>query len=774
MVAVTATLSTLFIQFKGPSMAPGWSTGVLAGDWTQSSEADFGMGIPEWVEVIPLGDGALRLSPASVRGLFTSTVGLAPFPFNALGVCWRAQVAPGTHLGVALRTRTPDGPWSNWRAVAEVERDAKGRSCAVGPLSAQAARAMQYRLLFQAETLGASPVLEEITLIAINSTAGPTATEARRSARPLTGVLHLGLSPPAVIPRAGWGADESLRSDDQGREIWPPEYHPVQKIIIHHTATENDDQDPVAWVQAIYYYHAVTKGWGDIGYNYLVDRFGNIYEGRYGGPDVIGGHALNYNTGSVGISAIGTYGSAPGSIVPPAPLLEGLTSLATWECARSLIHPEGHSFFVETDLPNIAGHRECLVDGQSRTVCPGDYLFAELPELRSEAWSRLEAGLPLYDARFLYHTTPLSMRVSQTYTVSLTLQNGGTLTWPAEGEAPVHLGYHWYDELGQQVVQPPEEDHRTPLEGDVPFGSQATLSSALVTAPQEPEAYRLEWDLVQEGVTWFAWQGSTPLSVSVTVSADPTPTPTPTATPTQPTATPTSSPIPTATPYPWGVYLLLSLRNYQGHVSTPTPSPTLTNTPTHTPTPTPTATPSTCVEGIANGGFEYDGGWEIPITEYPADYTAAIAHSGNRSMRTGIVEPSDNRYSYSSARQWVTIPADATSATLRFWLYPLSEEPQAELAFPDYPLAPTIEAASLSGDAQYVLIFDEREQWIGTLLWQLSDDRQWTFHQFDLMAYAGRTIKLHFGVYNDGLDGVTGMYVDDVSLQLCSPASPPR
>ena len=178
-----------------------------------------------------------------------------------------------------------------------------------------------------------------------------------------------------------------------------------------------------------------------------------------------------------------------------------------------------------------------------------------------------------------------------------------------------------------------------------------------------------------------------------------------------------------------------------------------------------------CAEGIANGGFEYDGDWELPITEYTAGYTTAAAHSGSRSMRVGIIEPADNRYSYSSAQQWVTIPTDATSATLSFWLYSVSGDP-ALLEFPEKPLAVTLQEATMSGDTQYVLVLDEYERWIDTLLWQRSDDRAWTFHQSDLMAYAGRTIKLHFGVYNDGWDGVTGMYVDDASLELCFP--PPQ
>ena len=67
------------------------------------------------------------------------------------------------------------------------------------------------------------------------------------------------------------------------------------------------------------------------------------------------------------------------------------------------------------------------------------------------------------------------------------------------------------------------------------------------------------------------------------------------------------------------------------------------------------------------------------------------------------------------------------------------------------------------------MILDEDDHWIDTLLWQLDDNREWTYHEFDLSPWAGETIKLHFGVYNDGVGGVTGMYVDDVSLLICPP-----
>src|SRR5690606_37712611 len=94
------------------------------------------------------------------------------------------------------------------------------------------------------------------------------------------------LWPVNFVSRSGWGADESLRFDDGGDEIWPPEYFPTQALTVHHTAGTNGDPDPAATVRAIYYFQCVTEGWGDIGYHLLIDEAGLVYEGRASGSTV--------------------------------------------------------------------------------------------------------------------------------------------------------------------------------------------------------------------------------------------------------------------------------------------------------------------------------------------------------------------------------------------------------------------------------------------------------------------------------------------------------
>jgi hypothetical protein len=173
-----------------------------------------------------------------------------------------------------------------------------------------------------------------------------------------------------------------------------------------------------------------------------------------------------------------------------------------------------------------------------------------------------------------------------------------------------------------------------------------------------------------------------------------------------------------------------------------------------------------CSDIIVNGGFEESRAWALPITVYPASYSTTRFHSGTRSMRTGITNAEDNRYSYSSARQTFRIEAGAGSATLRMWIYPKSGEAlnglkpllRAGEPFGEWPLL---------NDLQYILILDQSGNILKTLFADLLDARGWAFYEFDLLRFAGRTITLHFGTYNDGWDGVSSMYVDDVSLEVC-------
>ena len=215
-----------------------------------------------------------------------------------------------------------------------------------------------------------------------------------------------GVAQPNVIPRSGWGADESLRFDATGKEIWPPAFYPVQKVIVHHTATQNNDPDPAATIRSIYQYHAVTQGWGDIGYNFLIDEAGLIYEGRYSrqyapgesptgedlsGNGVTAAHTQGYNSGTVGIAFLGTLTNQDAT--PAA--RNALEHLIAWIDDAHGIDPQGSALYTnpvsgtQATFPNIAGHRDLAA-----TECPGGTFYATLPTIRSDVAALIAAAQP--------------------------------------------------------------------------------------------------------------------------------------------------------------------------------------------------------------------------------------------------------------------------------------------------------------------------------------------------------------------------------------------
>ena len=237
-----------------------------------------------------------------------------------------------------------------------------------------------------------------VTAVAINTTDGPR--EPRLSS---VSAEASHLTQPAVISRDGWGANESYRFNSNGSEKWPPTFYGTKMLIVHHTAGKNDDPNPAATVRAIYYYHAVTRGWGDIGYNFLVDAQGRIYKGRYSGPagtrnedtltgenanglGVTGAHTGGWNSGTMGIAILGTYTS----VAIPSAARRSLVNHLAWEAERHSIDPLATRTFTnpssgaQMSNPTISGHRDWKA-----TECPGDTLAASLPAIRRDVSASL-------------------------------------------------------------------------------------------------------------------------------------------------------------------------------------------------------------------------------------------------------------------------------------------------------------------------------------------------------------------------------------------------
>ena len=197
---------------------------------------------------------------------------------------------------------------------------------------------------------------------------------------------------PSIVTRAGWNADESIRQS-------PPQYAATLGFaVIHHTAGANayTQEEAPAVVRAIELYHVKGNGWNDIGYNFLVDRFGTVYEGRYGGVDrnVVGAHALGFNRGSVGIAVLGTYIDAP---PPPGGDRRARPSARVAPrpgprrpCSPSVSVVSGGSERYPAGTPvvlrAVSGHSDTGL-----TACPGRPLYARLAALRPKAQS---IGLP--------------------------------------------------------------------------------------------------------------------------------------------------------------------------------------------------------------------------------------------------------------------------------------------------------------------------------------------------------------------------------------------
>ncbi|MBN1934489.1 MAG: N-acetylmuramoyl-L-alanine amidase [Anaerolineae bacterium] len=664
-----------------PAGAPKPETDVQR--WVQTSVADFQPGQLEDVAIADTAGGELRLTPLAASGVYTSAVFSADFSFTAVVAHWNADLPPGSELEVEMRYETAAGGWSPWYLLPNVEWVPEINGFyPEAPLLLTNGLKFQYRAILRASSEGDSPRLNEITMTCLDTSAGPTTIQAQ-SAVKTQSMTPQGVPGPTIITRGGWGADEAYLN-------WTPEYRTVSKIVVHHTVTPNnyDESQGAAWVRAIYYYHAVTLGWGDIGYNYLVDQYGNLYEGRYGGPGTVGGHVYGYNYGTVGISAIGTYGNSTGSIAPTAKTMSALTELVAWESSRSLIHPLQKTFFRDAVIANLGGHRDYP---PYSTSCPGDLLYAQLDALRLSTFERIKAYIPQYDVAWLaWEGQPdTTLQTGQIYAVQMQIRNVGWFTWPAGGNNPVRVGYHWLDQGGQPVVQPAEDDHRTALETDLAFGEVGNLSTVQLTTPRTPGVYTLVWDMVHEGVVWFhdANPSSAVLRVQVTVGDPPT--------------------------------------------ATPSPMPDLAL--------------------VQNGGFEYDGAWTIYETAYPAQYVDQTARSGRRALQTGIAQAGGNVYTYSSAEQTLILPA-AGPLLLSYWY-----------------------RTQISDDYAYVYLRVQNGNWQALRIVRNSV-ADWTQGQHDLSAYAGQSVTLRFGTYNDGRGDVSAMYVDDVSIQtgaISTPAPPP-
>jgi N-acetylmuramoyl-L-alanine amidase len=340
-------------------------------------------------------DFAGRAVAASAARWRTTEVLRAPRRFDLIGLRW----ARGSHAEAQVRARRRGGQWTRWVALhptGDHGPDAGRVVPGTDPAFMGAADEYQLRLR------GAPRALRARFVRAL-----PTATVARRLGRRLrrrgarSAKVRQAGAPPVMVTRTEWGADSVPPRE-------PPLYGEVQLAFVHHTVTANDygPEDSAGIVLGIARFHRDGNGWNDIGYNFLVDIYGQIFEGRAGGIDqaVVGAQAQGWNSVSTGVACLGTFTSVAQT---PAGM-DALARLIGWKLTVHAVPTQGpitvtsgggetnrYPAGTPVTFQRISGHR----DGNN-TSCPGDTLYTQLDALRAAAatYAGPTIGLSVYAA----------------------------------------------------------------------------------------------------------------------------------------------------------------------------------------------------------------------------------------------------------------------------------------------------------------------------------------------------------------------------------------
>ncbi|WP_312884889.1 N-acetylmuramoyl-L-alanine amidase, partial [Nocardia barduliensis] len=357
------------------------------------------------------------LSPGAVTPELMSQVGAqvkelsSETPFSMVALTAK-ELADTT---ATIRARQPDGTWGPWYDAEPVDthrtdRSGPGATIGTEPIYVGDTDAVQVLVTRkQAATGTIRPIAEAVPIVDDPAQRpAPASDDPAQQSADLTAVLidpgrgaadgalrdvaaALPGGGPSVITRAQWGADESIRCDQ------PTYDDSLGGVTVHHTAGRNDysKSESAGIVRAIYTYHAKTLGWCDIGYNALVDKYGQVFEGRFGGLDrpVQGAHAGGFNENTSGVALMGNYESEQ----PTQASIEALGAFVGWRTKVAGLDPKGHTTMISEGtsftpyaqgetvrLPIVFAHRDV-----GNTACPGDAAYALMDRIRDIA-----AGAP--------------------------------------------------------------------------------------------------------------------------------------------------------------------------------------------------------------------------------------------------------------------------------------------------------------------------------------------------------------------------------------------
>jgi hypothetical protein len=347
--------------------------------------------------------------PAASRPL-ALTAPVRTGTFSALGVTWDA--GSGDEADVVARVRQ-DGAWSPWH-VLDADPDHEPDKGSVDTASALRAGtapwfhgpADGYQVRVGVVD-GVAPANVRVSLV--DPGTSPADASIGRSPTLGSDEAAASIGQPSFVSRAQWGADESLRDGS-------PDYGDTIKMgFVHHTDNSNSYSmaGAAALVRSVYAFHTQSRGWSDIGYNFLVDKYGRIFEGRYGGVarPVIGAHTGGFNTDTFGAALLGNYTS----VAPSSAQLGALQRLFAWKLGLHYVNPVGRTTMTsrggtkyaegeKVTLNNVSGHRDAGL-----TSCPGQATYSRLPAIRSAIKSAMGASLYYPSATTssaMYLTTP--------------------------------------------------------------------------------------------------------------------------------------------------------------------------------------------------------------------------------------------------------------------------------------------------------------------------------------------------------------------------------
>ncbi|HEX9122802.1 MAG TPA: peptidoglycan recognition protein [Actinomycetota bacterium] len=443
--------------------------------------------------------GGLR---AAERARTVTASACAPIWFDGMAFTWHQA------SGAAVTIRTAaGGPGRYWRAVTlEPEGGPDPGTPEYRPgqqgsayLWTGGARCARFSL-----ELPAGAELRDLRVLFINSSG--TAEGPGTGPRDVGPVATGDLGPPFGVPRADamtqrpriiareqWGANPKLMN-------CTPWVAPFLKMgFIHHTAGSNAysraQADDV--VRGVYAYHTNGRGWCDIGYNFLVDRYGDVFEGRSGGVtnDVVGAAQMGFNTGAFSVSMMGNFDA----VRPPAHAVGVLERLIAWRLDVAHVNPRARTVMVsaggsttrfqtgtEVRLRTISGHRDTGL-----TACPGRYLYPLIPAIRDVAGSM---GLPKIYQPTLSTTSipsdgPLSVRIRARSSASfawrvIVLGPSGDTVVVIRGSKGPTLDVRWVADGSAQPLEAGE--YRVLVETTGAVGGRARPATLTVVAEPPP------------------------------------------------------------------------------------------------------------------------------------------------------------------------------------------------------------------------------------------------------------------------------------------------